>query len=1001
MMETRFKGLYLRNIYFAVFFLSGFSGLIYESIWTQYLKLFLGHAAYAQALVLFIFMGGMSAGAWQAARYGNRIRNLLVIYAAVEGIIGLCSFAFHQVFLTATDFVFLGIMPSVDGIWTADLFRWTLAALLVLPQSFLLGTTFPLMSAGIIRTFPKSPGKTLSVLYFTNTIGAAIGVLISGFILIDSIGLQGTLFVAGTINLSLAIVVWMLSHDAPQQTLAVTFKPEIIPATAGARNLFAALLICSAVTGTASFMYEIAWIRMLSFVLGSSTHAFELMLSAFLLGLAIGSFWVRRRVDSFKNPLLVLGWIQLLMGIMALATLPIYGQSFEFMAHILKSISRTDQGYLLFNISSHVIALAVMLPATICAGMTLPIITYILLAGGHGEPAIGKVYSTNTLGGMVGIAASVLFVMPVLGLKALIIVGVILDIVLGLSILWYVLPANKRRLWLGSAVVSCGILSVVIFSFHLNPDEIASAVFRTGEIREKDEILFHEDGKTATVILARSGDKLILSTNGKPDASISTSEKSASDELTQILSAAIPMAVHPAAKKIAAIGMGSGLTSSIVLANPDIQRLDTIEIEAAMVRGAKGYGKRVSRTFNDPRSHIIIEDAKAFFPARKIKYDIIISEPSNPWVSGVAGLYSQEFYHLVKRYIESDGLFVQWMHLYEIDIELISSIIKAISREFDDYNIYFTGNSDILILARNEGKIPEPSDSIFELPELKDELTRIGIYDLTDLVLRYLGNKKTLDGLFATYPTPPNSDYFPSLDQGAVKARFLKKNAKELLNIRTVALPVLEVLEGREFVGNKNLTGVKGHSFIRLNYQKAITIVNHFKQDNKTRHLFEYDEMEDDLVRNLRSLKTIENQCSEAGITAGWLPGLHWLARSVFPYVQSNELKPFWRYLESARCYPQMPAHVHDWIRFYMAVDQRDYSSMIRLSDKMLSSGLASFKPFTNYLVASALLGSIALGNSEYGTSVLFDHMHEITHSNPLMRLLKVHILDMRKNKRS
>ena len=186
----------LRYIYFFLFFCSGFSGLIYESIWSNYLKLFLGHAAYAQVLVLSIFMGGMALGSWITARYSAKIENLLLNYAIVEMAIGLFGIFFHFIYLQVTDFAYSSVIPKIFSAQGIDLFKWALASLLIFPQAVLLGSTFPLMSAGIIRVFPQNRGKSIAFLYFTNSLGAAVGVLVSGFVLIKAVGLPGTIVTA-------------------------------------------------------------------------------------------------------------------------------------------------------------------------------------------------------------------------------------------------------------------------------------------------------------------------------------------------------------------------------------------------------------------------------------------------------------------------------------------------------------------------------------------------------------------------------------------------------------------------------------------------------------------------------------------------------------------------------------------------------------------------------------------------------------------------------------
>ena len=223
-----------RNIFFFIFTISGFSGLIYESIWTHYLKLFLGHAAYAQTLVLVIFMGGMAAGSWLCSRYSRNWKNLLLAYALAEGIIGISAIIFHPLFIQFIDFSYLSVMPAIDNVPVVNLYKWGMAALLILPQSILLGMTFPLMSAGIIRRFPNTPGYSISMLYFTNSLGGAIGVLTSGFLLVKWLGLPGTIICAGTINILLATIVWTMVRKQQTAPVIETTKTE----TQIANNMF-------------------------------------------------------------------------------------------------------------------------------------------------------------------------------------------------------------------------------------------------------------------------------------------------------------------------------------------------------------------------------------------------------------------------------------------------------------------------------------------------------------------------------------------------------------------------------------------------------------------------------------------------------------------------------------------------------------------------------------------------------------------------------------------
>src|SRR5262245_25019116 len=184
MPRSRLSSSWGLGLLFAVFTLSGFAGLIYESIWSHYLKLFLGHAGYAQTLVLAIFMGGMAIGSWLAGRYSGRLGNLLACYAAAEALIGVVALFFHPVFVSVTDAAFAHVLPALGSPAAAAAVKWTLGAALIVPQTILLGMTFPLMSGALIRRYSAAPGETLALLYFTNSIGAAVGVLVAGFVMV-------------------------------------------------------------------------------------------------------------------------------------------------------------------------------------------------------------------------------------------------------------------------------------------------------------------------------------------------------------------------------------------------------------------------------------------------------------------------------------------------------------------------------------------------------------------------------------------------------------------------------------------------------------------------------------------------------------------------------------------------------------------------------------------------------------------------------------------------
>ena len=309
-----------------VFVLSGAAGLIYESIWTRYLGLFVGHGAYAQIIVLTIFLGGMSIGAFVVGKFSERLRNPLATYAYVELAIGIIGLRFHDIFVATTSGAYDHVFPALAGSpQLVVIVKWTIAALLILPQSILLGATFPLMSAGVLRIVPRHPGKVLAELYFANSLGGAIGVLLAGFWLLAVGGLPLTLVAAASVNVVVFIIALSVARFGSRAGVAqeaARAEPRSADETpAGAEQisdrLARLLLIVAFGTAVASFIYEISWIRMLSLLLGSATHSFELMLSAFILGLALGARWVRSRADHFADPVRALGIVQCAMGLAA------------------------------------------------------------------------------------------------------------------------------------------------------------------------------------------------------------------------------------------------------------------------------------------------------------------------------------------------------------------------------------------------------------------------------------------------------------------------------------------------------------------------------------------------------------------------------------------------------------------------------------------------------------------------------------------------------------
>ncbi len=814
------------------FFFSGISGLIYEVLWSRYLSLFVGHSAYAQVLVLSVYLGGMAVGALAVARLSERVERPLRWYAAAEVVLGVFGLAFHPIFQAVTGASYDIIFPAIGTASLVGSARWAVAGLLILPQAIVLGATFPLMAAGLVRSDAHHPGRALARAYFFNTIGGALGVILAGFWLIGLLGLSGTSVAAATVNFVVAGLIWSVTrqatgpaHRVSQQRDPTSRAERVGAATAegdasplpwspGLRPLLVVMLTVSFGTALASFAYEIGWIRMLSLVLGSATHAFELMLSAFILGIALGALVVRQVTDRTENPVRLLGVIQVAMGLTALLSLPIYLTLFDMSAGLTQSLGGQPGGYALFNLARYGLCLAVMLPSTVLAGATFPVIAGSLLHAGAGERTIGQVYGFNTLGAVAGAGLSGLFALPFLGLKGLIMVGCLIDVLLGLWLLersarW--VGARRRGVLAGAAVSLVAFLGVG-FVVHLDPVTTGSGVFRTGEMPEPDSrvSLYYQDGRTATVsaYLSLAERVVVLSTNGKPDASLGDRwlhdrrdtlpeepVPPGRDFTTQVVAPMLALAHRPDARSVANIGHGSGMTGASFLTSDALERLVTIEIEPFMVEASLVFLPANATAFADPRASFVFDDAKSFFSYHRERFDIVFSEPSNPWVSGTASLFTREFFLRTTEVLADDGILAQWIQIYELDDDLLMSVVAAIDAVFPHYRGYLVGDSDVAIVA-SKGALDEPDWSVVESSSFRNLTRSTPPWRAQHGESLFIFDENTFRALLDR-GVPPNSDFRPILDVGAERTRFDKVRADGFHSFGVSRVDLGRYLSGR------------------------------------------------------------------------------------------------------------------------------------------------------------------------------------------------------------
>ena len=973
----------------AVFFASGFAGLIYESIWTHYLKLFLGHAAYAQTLVLGIFMGGMAVGAALAARATSRIGNPLKLYASIEIAIGLFAMAFHPVFTTVTDgFYDMAFAQGLSGTPFVAA-KWGLAALLILPQSILLGATFPVFAAAVTRSSSAGTGHSIATLYFVNSMGGAIGVLASGFLLIPGLGLPGTISAAGAVNLLIGAVVLRMaariSQPIPQTEQAGRSRFGGVPLLLVAVSFF---------TGASSFIYEVGWIRMLSLVLGSATHSFELMLCAFIVGLALGGLWIRKRIDSAAHPGVLLGYVQVVMGIAAIATIPLHSAAFDIIAWVMSTAPRTEQGYTLLNLVRYGVSSLIMFPAAFCAGMTLPLATRILHSNEHqGEKAIGMIYSANTIGAITGLAFAVHVGFPVFGLEYLVASGALVDVVLGVVLL--AVFAGRVQLLQGLAATLACIAGTAWAASTFNPQRIVSGVFRTGKTNIEGTVTDIAHGRTATISVEKTSLDISIRTNGKADASarMETLPGYVIDEVTMNLIGLVPLMLHDAPERVANIGFGSGITGEAVLTDPRVRQLDTIEIEPKMVDLARHFGSLNRSVYEDPRSAIHIDDAKSFFASNGKTYDVIMSEPSNPWVSGVSGLFSVEFYRHVSRYLKEGGIFAQWIHVYEAHPDRVTSVIKALDLVFDDYLVVALDSGDILLVAKPHGKVALPADAYARLaPAMAQKLRRIQIVNQSDLAVRVIGNKAFFRPWLAARQVPVNSDFAPYLDTHADYDRFSRRGWPELPLLPLSAYPISEVMGMRPAFQPGALLSVNGHYGVEQPPLTARIVLSLLAGGNGPGSFSIPVGVPAPLVEEaMRVVADCRNP--PMGDNAYVLAGV---AIKVLPYLPAAEARAVLDAMAPLPCFANLTGNPSLWHTLLRHVAERNAAGFGATAETLLDQGQGATEVRLRYLLGMAMLGHLGAGNRPLARAVWEKHGPAAVNAKPpglALEILRDHAL--------
>jgi len=700
--------------FIVLYLLSGAAALLYEVAWLRLLTLTMGHTSAAVGAVLTAFMGGLAIGAWLGGRISKHLvpRRALRIYAALEAAIALCALAMPFA-LSTTRPLLAWAYADGNGGALFDVVRLAISIALIALPAAAMGASFP-VGIVVVRDpgfgIRDSKGSDASELYAANTIGAALGAALTGFVLLPALGLFGTTLVGVALNAIAAVgAVFLSGADllVPPKPLRGEggSGPRATADPKGPPHTLILPAVALAISGLVALVYEVTWTRVLAMTLGPTTYAFSAMLVAFIAGLAIGSTAGAAFVPRTRQPAVWLG-VAMIAG--AAAALLASACVDQLPVTIAATAGRADASFTSVFALDVGLAIAMQLPMTIALGATFPFA--IATASGTTEAearAAAVVYAANTAGAIAGALVGSFVLIPQLGLQVSLQLASILAALTGWFVAWRFsanLPHRRGRgprvrSW--SSALALAVIALALVAPQWNHTRLVSGAYRLAPILaardletalDAGDLTYYREGAAGAVSVRELIGVRSLAIDGKVDAS------NGSDMLTQKLLAHLPLLLHDNPHSVYIIGLGSGVTLGAALTHP-IDRAVVSEISPEVVAASNAFAAENHGALRDRRTRLVVGDGRSHLLLSGEQYDVIISEPSNPWMAGISTLFTREFFEAARRRLRPGGILCQWAHTYNISDADLRSIVATFLSEFPDGSAWLVGESDLLLIG--------------------------------------------------------------------------------------------------------------------------------------------------------------------------------------------------------------------------------------------------------------------------------------------------------------
>ena len=754
-------------IFLILFFISGGCGLIYEVLWTRLFITVIGNTVFSVSAILSVFMAGLALGSRLAGRRLDRqpVR-LIRAYALLEASIGVYNLAL-PLLLMAVDPVF-GVLyrAGYDSFLILAIARLLIVFLLLIIPSTLMGATLPILIRFYVQNV-ASIGSEAGRVYSANTWGAALGTAAAGFLLIPWLGVMTTLVIAAGLNLAIAGVAWFLARSSDAESALQTDDAPV----AGPAIVLAAMMM----SGFAALMNEVAWTRVLGLVVGPTTYAFTLMLVSMITGLgsgaAIGSLWVRRRTVSLST----FAMVEVGVGLASIALIPAFGRLPIWIGRL---VTRYVESFATIQLAEFLIFFSLMLVPTTLLGMTFPIAARLYARSNSLlGTEVSAVYAFNTVGGILGSLAAGFILIPWVGSQWTLVIASIVSVAAAVLLARRPVPA----------IAAAAVFAAAIMMPRWDPELMASGAYKYApyysanldleSTLKSGDILYFKEGATTTVSAKKFQGNVMLAIDGKVDATDS------GDMTTQKMLGHLPLLLSRAPKNVAVIGLGSGVTAGAALQHP-IEALDIVEISPEVVEASRFFDHVNHKALEDPRTRLIVGDGRNHVRYIDRQYDVTISEPSNPWMSGMASLFSREFFGEVLAKLTPSGIHCQWFHSYNMSTDDLRTVIRTFRSVFPHAQLWALNENDFLLLG-SPAKIGVDEETVnANFQRISGDLKTIKVLDLYSVLSLYLLEDEDLDTFAGDARL--NTDDYPILEFRAPKYIYANTTAANFAALQAV-----------------------------------------------------------------------------------------------------------------------------------------------------------------------------------------------------------------------